>query len=261
MRYIRIVMYYVKMCIMREMMFRVNFIVRFLTDLSWLLGSLMLLKVLTSQYKTIAGWDSNTLYILFGTHYIINYLMTAFLLINGLILSGNINGGGLDQVLLKPLPSVFAVSFQIVDLSGMVQVLMGVVMVLWGCKTSACTVTLLVFMVYIVQIICGVMILYGMFFSLMYSAFWFKRTQGIESIHYSTYDFRSFPAEVFPPKVRFVFTILIPLTVVANPAAKTLVDGVTINGLGLSLIEAAIWVCISCFILSRGLRRYRGAGA
>ena len=100
---------------MREMMFRVNFVVRFLTDLSWLLGSLMLLKVLTSQYGTIAGWDSNTLYILFGTHYIINYLMTAFLLINGLILGGNINGGGLDQVLLKPLPSVFAVSFQIVD--------------------------------------------------------------------------------------------------------------------------------------------------
>lgn len=261
MRYIHIIIRYVKMCVMREMMFRVNFIVRFLTDFSWLFGSLMLLKVFINQYGSVVGWNSNTLYILFGTHYIINYLMTSFLLVNGLALGGNINGGGLDQVLLKPLPSVFAVSFQIIDLSGMVQVLIGTGMVWWGCKTSACTVTLLAFMVYILQIICGVLILYGMFFSLMYSAFWFKRTQGIEDIYYSTYDFRSFPAEIFPRKVRFVFTILIPLTVVANPAAKTLVGGVTIKGLGLSVMGAAIWVSISCFILSRGLRKYRGAGA
>jgi len=221
----------------------------------------MLLKVITGSYGNVAGWDSNTLYILFGTHYIINYLLTAFLLVNGLRLGWNINGGGLDQILLKPLPTVFAVSFQIVDLSGMFQILLGIVMVWWGCKTSACTVNLLTFLVYIVQIICGVLILYGMFFSLMYLAFWFKRTQGIENIHYSTYNFRSFPAEVFPPKERFIFTILIPLTVVANPAANTLLHGVNMKGLGLSLIEATIWVYISCFILSRGLRRYRGVGA
>lgn len=261
MRYVRIVMYYTKMCIMREMIFRANFIVRIFTDLSWLLGTLILLKVITEQYGTVAGWDSNALYILFGTHYIINYLLTAFLLINGLMLGRNINGGGLDQVLLKPVPSIFAVSFQIVDLSGLVQILIGAVMVWWGCKTSACTFNMLSFVVYLVQIFCGILILYGMFFSLMYTAFWFKRTQGIEGIFYSTYDFRSFPAEIYSTKTRFVFTVILPLTLVANPAAKTLIHGASLTGFVSSIAAAVVWLGISSFILSRGLRRYRGAGA
>ena len=33
MKYIRIVMYYTRMCIMREMLFRTNFIIRIITDL------------------------------------------------------------------------------------------------------------------------------------------------------------------------------------------------------------------------------------
>ena len=260
MKYIRIVMYYTRMCIMREMLFRTNFIIRIITDLSWLLGTLVFLNIVTSHYETIAGWETDSLYILFGTHCIVNYLFTAFLLINGLNLGMNINSGELDQILLKPLPAGFSVSFKTVDLSGIVQVLIGIGIVWWGCKKTARTITILSFVVYLIQIICGVLIVYGMFFSLMYTAFWFKKTQGLESIHYSTYDFRSFPAEIYPLKIRFVFTLIIPLTLVANPAAKTLIFGTTIIEVTSSIATAFVWIGISSITLLRGLQRYRGSG-
>lgn len=261
MRYVRIIIYFTRMCLMRETLFRTNFIIRIFTDLAWLFGTLVFLKIITGRYESIAGWNVNTLYILFGTHYIINYLMTAFFIINGIMLGPNINGGMLDQVLLKPVPAIFAVSFGLVDLSSFVQIFIGGVMVWWGCTTSMCEITLLSFVIYLIQIICGVLILYGMLFSLMYLAFWFRRTQGLEQIYYSTYDFRSFPAEIYPVKVRLIFTVIIPLTLVANPAAKTLVFGPSLIGLVSSITAAIVWVGISGIILSRGLWRYRGAGA
>ncbi|WP_460644377.1 ABC transporter permease [Lacrimispora brassicae] len=261
MRYVRIVVQYTRMCIMREMLFRTNFIIRMFTDLAYFVGTLIFLKVIVQHFEFISGWDVNSLYILVGTHYIINYLMTAFFMVNGLMLGYYINEGGLDQVLLKPLPAIFAVSFRIVDISGLIQILIGVIIVWWKCSTFGYNITFYACVIYIIQIICGVLILYGMYFTLMYSSFWSRRSQGLEKIYYATYDFREYPAEIYPTKIRWLFTFIIPLTVVANPAARTLAFGPSLSGLVGSVITAIFWLGISKVILMKGLQRYRGAGA
>jgi ABC-2 type transport system permease protein len=249
------------MSIMRELTYRTNFIIRVFTDAAWLLGTLLFLEVFANNFHSILYWDTGALYILFGTHYLINTLLTAFLFVNGLLLGNYVNSGSFDSLLLLPVPTVFSISFRIVDLSGLIHILSGFAMLMWGCHLHRCHISIVSIIIYIAQVLCGVLVLYGIFFSLMYLGFWTKKTEGLENIYYATYSFREFPSEIFPYGIRLVLTFLIPMTIVANPAAKTLVLGPSVIGILSSIIGATACVGVSLTHLMFGLRKYRGAGA
>jgi ABC-2 type transport system permease protein len=114
-RYIRMTFLMMKNCLIREMQFRSNFIIRLFTEVLWLGMQFIYVEVLYGLTQSIGGWNVWQMVILLGTNHIINQLFEAFFFDNCTKLVDQIRLGDLDFVLVKPINSQFMVSLRYTD--------------------------------------------------------------------------------------------------------------------------------------------------
>ncbi len=76
----------------------------------------------------------------------------------------------------------------------------------------------------------GVLIHYALLLMLMSLAFWMTRAQGFMYAYYNVFQIARLPREAFHGVARIVFTWTVPLLLIANVPARTLLHG--LNGLG-----------------------------
>jgi ABC-2 type transport system permease protein len=92
-------------------------------------------------------------------------------------------------------------------------------------------------------------------------AFWMTRAQGFMYAYYNVFQIARLPREAFHGFVRLAFTWTIPLLLIANVPARTLLYG--LKGLdlaGMACATAAL-VTLSTMVFQAGLRRYGSASS
>jgi ABC-2 type transport system permease protein len=91
--------------------------------------------------------------------------------------------------------------------------------------------------------------------------FWIVKTEGLEGTYFTMYEFSRLPREAFKGMNNFVFVYALPVVIVSNAPARTLLHGPQPD-LMLWLFCAAIgWFSLAVFVFNRGLRRYASASS
>jgi hypothetical protein len=124
-RYFRVFRVMVTNCLVREMQFKTNFVIRVLTEFLWLGMQWVFVEVLYGQTKAIGGWDKWQMIALLGTNYIISQAFEGMFFDNCMRLTDLIRKGELDFVLVKPMNPQFLVSFPLFRLRVLPQFLLG----------------------------------------------------------------------------------------------------------------------------------------
>src|SRR6186713_466102 len=109
MRYLQIYKLNVRNSIVREMSFKLNFLLWMVVELLWLMGQLAFIEVLYGQVDEIAGWSKWQVVALVGSHQIISQVFQAFFYMNVANLPELVRTGRLDLLLTLPLDTQFAV--------------------------------------------------------------------------------------------------------------------------------------------------------
>ena len=109
-RYAGIWLAQIRYTIMRELMFKMNFILWIIVDLSWFGLHLSFIQFLYLQVNTVATWSKWDMVLLVSTNHLVQQIFQTFLMINLTKLPELIRTGRLDFFLAQPASAQFLIS-------------------------------------------------------------------------------------------------------------------------------------------------------
>lgn len=260
-RYAHIWLAQIRYSTVREMMFKANFILWVIVDLSWFALQLCFIQFLYLQVDSIAGWTKWGMVLLVATNNLVQQLFQMFLMINLTKMPDLIRTGRLDYFLAQPASAQFLVSTRYFEPGAIVSTGIAGVLCVVAITQLHLSFSGLGLLFFPILVSCGVLIHYGLMLMLMSLSFWMTRAQGFINAYYNVFQIARLPREAFHGAARIIFTWTIPLLLVANVPAHTLLYG--LNGydiLGMMAATTAL-LALSTLVFQAGLRRYGSASS
>ena len=224
-RYLEIYWIMLRNSLIREMNFKINFILWMAVEVLWFVGQIVFINVLYLYVDKIGDWSKWEVVLLAGTHQIIGQLFQAFFYVNVANLPELVRTGKLDFMLLLPVDPQFAVSTRQFGLDSVISALVGVGIVIFSLAKLALIPTLWQFLLYAAAICFGIAIHYSIMFFLATISFYIVRAQGLIYGYFSVFNIARYPDAVFKGVFKFIFSWIIPVIIVANIPARVLVRG------------------------------------
>ncbi|HUR60715.1 MAG TPA: ABC-2 family transporter protein, partial [Opitutaceae bacterium] len=118
-------------------------------------------------------------------------------------------------------------------------------------------------LLYVAMIFTGLVIHYSILILSMSLSFWLRNSQGLEGGYFTLTEFSRLPREAFKGFVSLLFVWLLPVVVVSNAPARTVIGrfGGDWKWTFAPFLFAAIWFSVAVFVFNRGLRRYSSASS
>src|SRR6185295_14434937 len=116
--YLSVFLTFAKNSLVRNMMFRANFLIECVSSVTWTmmnLGFYLLIFHHTTSIGAGTGWGKWEFFSFLATTMLINSIVQAFFMPNCEDISELIRTGGLDFALLKPIDTQFLISLEKVD--------------------------------------------------------------------------------------------------------------------------------------------------
>src|SRR4051812_4124279 len=200
-----------KNSVMREMMFKSNFIMWIVVEVLWFGLQLSFIGVLYLHTERIGTWTKWQVVFLIGGSHFIQQMYQAFFLINCTNLSELVRTGKLDFLLLLPVNTRFVVSLRQVDLGAFVNAGFAVLVMIYAGYQLRFTPSILQVSGFVILVIAGVIVHYSLMFLLAAISFWTVRAQGIVWGYYNLFNIARLPDEAFRGFFRLFFTFAIPM--------------------------------------------------
>ena len=251
-----------KNSVVREMGFKVNFLLWIVVDLLWFALQITFIAVIYRHTEHIGDWSKWEVIMLVAASHFTQQIFTGLFLNNCVQLSEHIRTGRFDFFLLLPVNTRFLISFRQVDLGAFVNAMADVAVMVYAARQLHLTPTVLQVAGFLALCGVGVLIHYSLMFLLATISFWTVRSQGIVWGYYSLFNIARMPDEAFQGLFKAIFTFGVPMLLVSNVPVRLLVNKLTsvepvLMLLGMSLV---------CFVVSElgwraSIRRYTSASS
>ena len=259
--YARIWLAQIRYSTVREMMFKSNFLLWIVVELSWFGLHLSFIQFLYLQVNTIAGWSKWGMVLLVSTNHLVQQIFQTFLMINLTKLPELIRSGRLDFFLAQPGSAQFLISTRYFEPGSVVNTLVAIVVCAVACAHLGLELSVPGLVLFPALVIFGVLIHYALLLILMSFAFWMTRAQGFINAYYNVFQIARLPREAFNGVARIAFTWAVPLLLIANVPAATLLHGIRWNDLAGMGAATGLLLVLSTLVFQAGLRRYGSASS
>ncbi len=278
--YLGVFLTFARNSLVRDMMFRANFLIESVSSLSWAIMNVGLYWIIFEHTTSIGrdtGWGKYEFFVFMGTTWIINSLMQTFFMPNSEEFSELIRTGGLDFAMLKPIDTQFLISLRKVSWSSLANLLLGIALLVislahlanrtenpWRFSSS-------LLVLYPLYIACGVAILYSLMISLAATSVWLGRNQTLYDFWFYITNFSRYPMEIYSRgwglPLLFIFTFVVPVLVVVNVPARLLAQPLTPRAAwewplaGFTLLITCASLAFSRWVFKKALLSYRSASS
>ena len=251
-----------KYSLMREMIFKSNFLLWLIVEFLWFGLQLGFNSVLYQHTDSIGTWTKWEVVMLIGTSHLVQQLFQAVFLVNCSQLSNLVQTGTLDFLMLLPKNTRFLVSLRHVDIGGFVSALSGLVVVLYAASQLHLAPSGSQVVVYVFVCLAGVAMHYSLMFLMATVSFWTTRAQGLVMAYYNLFSVSRLPDVVLKKTYQTIFVLALPMLLVSNVPVKVLTSKLT-SPFELWLLGAlALGSClVSQFVWAAGLRAYKSASS
>jgi ABC-2 type transport system permease protein len=249
--------------LIREMSFKLNFLLWMLVEVLWFMGQIVFIEVVFSYVGGIGGWSKWEVVLLIGTHQLIGQLFQAFFYMNLANLPELVRTGKMDFMLLLPVDTQFMVSLKQFGMDNVVNALVGAGFVIFSLWKLSILPTLSQILLYVVAVVCGILIHYSIMLVFSVASFWMVRSQGLIYGYYSLFNIGRYPDTIYRGAFKLVFSWLIPVIIVANIPSRILIHA-TENPwpLLLELMAATLFMVGATRLLwNSALRQYSSASS
>lgn len=261
MRWLKLAGLYLRVGVLNELQYRVNFFIQLFQSLVALGVGLVGLALVFSHTTALAGWSRPELLAVMGVHILMGGLIQMTIQPNMQRLMGEVREGTLDYALTKPADSQVLVSVREVRLWRGVDGVIGLGVLgaaVWQMQTAIGVAQALGFGL---ALICGGLMVYAFWLILTTGAFWVTRMENIVELFDGVYAAGRYPVGVYPDWLRVGLTFLVPVAFAVTVPAEALVGRLTAGTLLLAVALAAGLLALARWFWFFGLRRYGGASA
>ena len=260
-RYIRLWLAFFRNSLSRDMEFKMNFIGNLLID-SIYYGSLFFFFSIIFSYVDSLGEFTKDAVIIF---LIITYLTdTVFLFFfgdNSFQVNRMVVRGDLDMLLLKPVSSLFFISFRYVSTYALISSSILIGILIRATHLYSPTIGIYNYTMFIISFLMGVLILYCVEFMIACLVFWYKNFSvgGWLSSELIKYSRR--PDSIYSGVFRKAIFTIFPMALVSSLPARMLLFEPSIPLLMLQFCITSIIILLSVLVWNRGLLRYESASS
>lgn len=252
-----------KNSVVRELGFKINFILWIFVEMLWFALQLTFIAVLYQHTARIGTWTKWEVVLLMGASHFIQQVFTAFFLSNCVQLPEHVRTGRLDFLLLLPVNTRFLLSLRQVDLGAFVNAASALAVMVYALRQLHLVPSLAQLAAFVVLCAAGILIHYSLMFLLSSISFWTVRAGGIIWGYYNLFNIARLPDGAFQPGMfKAVFTFVVPMLLVSNVPVKVLLERLD------SPWEAALLaaLCGICFVISEwgwhaSVRHYTSASS
>ena len=260
--YIRLWLACVRYSVVRSMMFRMDFITWSVVEFLWMGVNIALVAVLYEHTDSVAGWKKYEMMLLVGTSMIVQRLMMGFFWSNIFELGRNVRSGNFDFFLAQPGNVLFMVSTRKLDLDSLANVPVAVALVVYSLRQLGISPGLWNIAAYALLLVCSLAISYSIILLAVSLTFWIVKTEGIEGSYFSLTEFSRLPRQAVKSVIiNVAFVYVLPVVVISNIPAETLLRGFSAGNALWLAGAAAAWFSLAVSVFDRGLRRYASASS
>jgi ABC-2 type transport system permease protein len=258
---IRVGWLYLKMGVLNELQYRVNFFVQVLQSLIQVGTGLVMLSLDYSHTTELNGWSEAELLTLIGVQILLGGVIHAFIQPNMERLLEDVQQGTLDYALTKPEDSQVLVSLRQVRIWQIVEMISGLILLVVGLTRVGSSVGALDAVAFAAAITIGAVLIYCFWLIITTGAFWVVRMEHVLELFEGVYQTGRWPIGVYPGWLKYSVTFLVLVAFAVTVPAEALT-----SRLHLGTFLLAVGFAIALFGFTRwfwrfGLRHYSGASA
>ncbi len=260
-RYFRLIRAFARYRLVRELEFPANFLVSILIHLFFILSNLAFFSLIWLQVGGFGGLTPYQMLFFTGTYHLADSVYTMFAFFGLMEIPELVRAGDMDYLLTKPVPSQFLVTFRGFSWFALTDLFMGLAMMgvavghlglrfHWG--------SLLILLVMIIN---GAAISYALSCLVMTLSFQMIAVDAVWTIFFEVSEFERYPMGIYPPPWKIIFSVILPMILVANFPAYF--------GLGKLTAGQLLWFCCAGVLLlfashrfwQYGLKKYQSASS
>lgn len=252
---------FVRLSMMNELQYRANFFMELFNSLLSVGIGVAGLGLVFYHTDSLGDWGLNELLVVMSIHILIGGLMHTIIQPNMERLMERVREGTLDYVLTKPEDSQVMVSVMEIRIWKTVYLVLGTgVLVLAIIRLGGQT-GLAQAGAFGLAMLCGGLIVYGVWLILTTTAFWFVDVWGIMQVFDSFYQAGRWPVGIYPGWLRLGLTFLVPVAFAVTVPAEALTGRLTLPTLALAVGMTVMILVLARWFWHVGLRNYTGASA
>ena len=252
---------FLRVGIMNELQYRVNFAFSLVQSVISVGTSIAVLALVFGNTDSLEGWTAGELLVVMGVYVLVGGLIKMVVQPNMQQLMEDVQQGTLDFVLTKPADGQLLVSVRRVQLWQGVDVVVGGVLIVIATVRLPGSVSVLDVLAFGLALALGSVAIYCFWLLLTTVAFWVTRLDPIVELFDGMYQAGRWPVSVYPGWLRVGFTILVPLAFAVTVPASALTghsSGWLIAG---SIAFTAALAALTRWTWRLALRRYSGASS
>lgn len=242
----------------RGLAHRANLVFEVLASVSGIAAELAALSIVFTQVDALAGWSPGEAVVLLGTYQVVSGIIGTFVEPNVGWFRDQVIDGKLDDILLKPVSSVFLASLGTCTPLALTQVATGAVVIIIGVREVGSTPAVSGILAWWMMLVAGVAVSWASRVLLATLAFWAPSFQP-DVLYKALWQFGRYPVTIYRQPARFALTWVFPLALIATLPAQALTGGVSPQQLILGVAVGLAAILIAQTVWRAGLRRYTSA--
>jgi ABC-2 type transport system permease protein len=251
----------IRYTLIREMMFKANLFIWFLCGIVWFATNIYFVELLYSHVDDIAGWKKWEVILLVATANLSVNLYHAFFTDNFIQFSELVRTGRLDFYLALPFSTQFLVSTRLFALDSFAMCILSILLAVYAGTRIPVEWSVANVSGYLALTVAATMVHYAIVLMLVTLSVWLKRESGLHHLYYNFFHMSRVPRQAYRGITAILFTWLLPMLLIANVPAETLIRGWNMPD-AVSLIAIALFLLwVSRQFFQFGLRYYGSASS
>lgn len=252
---------YLRIGVLNEMQYRVNFFIQLFQSAVAVATGLIGLSLVFGQVDNLSGWTRPELLSVMGVHILMGGVIRSAIQPNMERLMNDVLNGTLDFALTKPADAQALISvreFRFWQLTDVIVglVILGIAVTQLGAGMSAIQIVAFIF-----ALILGAIMLYCVWLMVTSIAFWVIRVGEIVNLFEGLYAAGRWPVSVYPDWLRTGMTFLVPVAFAVTMPAEAVTNRLTTESMLFAVGLTTMLMVLARGVWLLGLRSYSGASA
>ena len=252
---------FIKIGILKELQYRVNFIIQVLQSLISLFVGLFVLALVFDYTTTLNGWHRPELLAVLGIQTLILGVLNTLIQPNMLQMMTDVREGTLDFVLTKPADPQLLVSIREFRIWQLTDVISGTVVLFWAILELKSSLGFMESVIFIILLICGSLMIYSFWLILTTASFWIVRMDQLAELFQGIYQAGRWPVTIYPGWLRASLTYIVPIAFAVTIPAEAVTLRLTPDTMLLTLFLTVLFMLASRLLFKYGLRNYSSASS
>ena len=258
---IKLALTYLRIGILNELQYRVNFFIQLLQSIIAVATGLISLSLVFGQVTNLRGWSQPELLAVMGVHILMGSIIRSFIQPNMERLMNDVLQGTLDFALTKPADAQALVSVREVRFWQLTDFIVGLVILAIAVVQMQARLAPLQILAFTIALIMGSIMFYCIWLMVTSVAFWVIRVGDIIELFQGLYAAGRWPVTIYPDWLRTGMTFLVPVAFAVTVPAEAMTNRLDAGTMFFAFGLTVLFLAMARGVWLLGLRSYSGASS